>query len=175
MYELLINRLDAAGYEHYEISNWARKAPSKEETSSDNDGKSPWRSLHNSSYWNQTPYIGIGAAAHSYDGATRSWNVSNLQQYVSAIESGQRPYESEIIDDDTRYNDIVTTALRTREGINLNVLSACHRQYLLQQARRSLDAGLLAITDTPAGESFIHLTRQGLFVSDDVMSDLIWV
>ena len=78
MYELLINRLDAAGYEHYEISNWARKTPLKEETISDNDGKSPWRSLHNSSYWNQTPYIGIGAAAHSYDGATRSWNVSNL-------------------------------------------------------------------------------------------------
>ena len=175
MYELLINRLDAAGYEHYEISNWARKVPLKEETSSDNDGKSPWRSLHNSSYWNQTPYIGIGAAAHSYDGATRSWNVSNLQQYVSAIESGQRPYESETIDDDTRYNDIVTTALRTREGINLSALSARHREYLLQQARRSLDAGLLAITDTPAGESFIHLTRQGLFVSDDVMSDLIWV
>lgn len=175
MYELLINRLDAAGYEHYEISNWARKAPLKEETNSDNDGKSPWRSLHNSSYWNQTPYIGIGAAAHSYDGKTRSWNVSNLQQYVSAIESGQRPYESEIIDDDTRYNDIVTTALRTREGINLNALSARHREYLLQQARRSLDAGLLAITDTPSSESFIHLTRQGLFVSDDVMSDLIWV
>lgn len=175
MYELLINRLDAAGYEHYEISNWARKAPLKEETSSDNDRKSPWRSLHNSSYWNQTPYIGIGAAAHSYDGETRSWNVSNLQQYVSAIESGQRPYESETIDDDTRYNDIVTTALRTREGINLSALSTRHRQYLLQQARRSLDAGLLAISDTPAGESFIHLTRQGLFVSDDVMSDLIWV
>ena len=175
MYELLINRIYAAGYEHYEISNWARKVPLKEETSSDNDRKSPWRSLHNSSYWNQTPYIGIGAAAHSYDGKTRSWNVSNLQQYVRAIESGQRPYESEIIDDDTRYNDIVTTALRTREGINLSALSTRHREYLLQQARRSLDAGLLAISDTPAGESFIHLTRQGLFVSDDVMSDLIWV
>ena len=175
MYEHLINRLDQAGYEHYEISNWARRAPSEEGASNSFDGKSPWRSLHNSSYWTQTPYIGIGAAAHSYDGATRSWNVSDLRQYVEAISQGRRPCEAETIDDDTRYNDIVTTALRTREGIDLNALSSRHRRYLLQQARRSLDAGLLAITDTPAGKSSIHLTRHGLFVSDDVMSDLIWV
>ena len=160
MYEALIDGLAAAGYEHYEISNWCLPG---------------FRSRHNSSYWNQTPYIGIGAAAHSYDGHTRSWNVSDLQQYVESIEQGKRPFTAEVIDEDTRYNDLITTALRTRDGINLNTLPDRYRRYLLQQARRSLDAGFLKIETSSEGKSFIHLTRQGLFVSDDVMSDLIWV
>ena len=160
MYEALIDALAAAGYEHYEISNWCLPG---------------FRSRHNSSYWNQTPYIGIGAAAHSYDGHTRSWNVSDLQQYVESIEQGKRPFTVEVIDEDTRYNDLITTALRTRDGISLNTLPDRYRRYLLQQARRSLDAGFLTIETSPTGNSFIHLTRQGLFVSDDVMSDLIWV
>jgi len=154
MYELLIDRLENAGFEHYEISNFARNK----------------RSLHNSSYWNQTPYIGLGAAAHSYDGQTRSWNVSDLRQYVKSIEAGQRPFEFEIIDDDTRYNDIVTTALRTREGICLTTLPQHYRDYLLRNAQRALSAGLLLTN----GDR-IRLSRKGLFVSDDVMSDLIYV
>ena len=160
MYEAVIDRLAAAGYEHYEISNWCLPG---------------FRSRHNSSYWNQTPYIGIGAAAHSYDGKTRSWNVSDMQQYVESIEQGKRPFSAEVIDEDTRYNDLITTALRTREGINIDTLSDPYRYYLLQQAHRSLDAGFLKIETSSEGKSFIHLTRQGLFVSDDVMSDLIWV
>lgn len=154
MYEHLIDSLEDAGYEHYEISNFAR-------------GR---RSLHNSSYWNQTPYIGLGAAAHSFDGLTRSWNVSNLRQYVEAIEAGRRPFESETIDADTRYNDLVTTALRTKEGISLSSLTEKHRNYLMQNAERALTAGLLELSG-----DHIRLSRQGLFVSDDVMSDLIFV
>jgi len=154
MYEHLIDSLEEAGYEHYEISNFAR-------------GR---RSLHNSSYWNQTPYIGLGAAAHSFDGLTRSWNVSNLRQYVDAIEAGRRPFESETIDADTRYNDLVTTALRTKEGISLSSLTEKHRNYLMQNAERALTAGLLELSN-----DHIRLSREGLFVSDDVMSDLIFV
>ena len=160
MYEALIDRLATASYEHYEISNWCLPG---------------FRSRHNSSYWNQTPYIGIGAAAHSYDGKTRSWNISDMQQYVESIEQGKRPFSAEVIDEDTCYNDLITTALRTREGINIDPLSDTYRHYLLQQARRNLDAGFLKLETSPEGKSFIHLTRQGLFVSDDVMSDLIWV
>ena len=155
MYETLIDRLEAAGFEHYEISNFAKKG---------------FRSRHNSSYWNQTPYVGIGAAAHSYDGQTRSWNVSNLREYVESIERGELPSEHEIIDETTCYNDLVTSAMRTREGIFLSSLEPKFRDYLLENAKKSLENNLLAID-----HDHIHLTRNGLFVSDSVMSDLIYV
>ncbi|MBQ9637024.1 MAG: radical SAM family heme chaperone HemW [Prevotella sp.] len=164
MYEMLLDRLAAAGYEHYEISNFARPG---------------YRSRHNSSYWNLTPYIGIGAAAHSYDGQNvRSWNVADVNRYIESIERGVLASEHEVLDDVTRYNDLITTALRTREGIRLNTLNSHFRNYLLSSARRSLEAGLLTLrsTQTADGElEYISLTRRGLFVSDDVMSDLIFV
>ncbi len=154
MYETLIDRLETAGYEHYEISNFAKKG---------------FRSRHNSSYWNGTPYIGLGAAAHSYDIETRHWNISNLPTYIDRIRQGILPIEeTETLDDTTRYNDLITTALRTREGINLTTLPHSFRDYLLQNAQKNIVRHLLEITD-----NHLHLTRQGLFVSDDVMSDLI--
>ena len=155
MYETLIDRLETAGFEHYEISNFA---------------KSGFRSRHNSSYWNQTLYIGIGAAAHSFDGKTRSWNVSDIGEYIAAIERGELPSEHEIIDETTRYNDLVTAALRTREGIFLPSLAPKFRDYLLENAKKSIENNLLIVENDQ-----IHLTRSGLFVSDDVLSDLIFV
>lgn len=155
MYETLIDRLETAGYEHYEISNFARQG---------------YRSHHNSSYWNGTPYIGIGAAAHSYDIRTRSWNVNDLHQYIDNIQRGKRPYEEELLDDDTRYNDTITVALRTREGLDLTTLSERHRSYCLQNARRFLNDGLLTLDSV---SRFLHLTRRGLFVSDMIMTELI--
>lgn len=155
MYDTLIDRLTAAGYEHYEISNFARPS---------------FRSRHNSNYWNATPYIGLGAAAHSYDGQSRQWNVSDIDRYIASIRSGVVPCEREVLNDDTRYNDLITTALRTREGIHLPSLEKKYRDYLLANARQSLRNGHLAID----GDN-IHLTRSGLFISDSVMSDLIYI
>ena len=161
MYEVLIDRLEAAGYEHYEISNFARPG---------------FRSRHNSNYWNGTPYIGLGAAAHSYDIRSRSWNVADIRQYIEGMERGERIFEEELLDDDTRYNDIVTVALRTKEGIDLNTLSEKHREYCIKNARRYLNDGLLEISTIGGAESpTLHLTRHGLFVSDMVMSDLMMV
>ena len=161
MYEVLIDRLTTAGYEHYEISNFARPG---------------FRSRHNSSYWNGTPYIGLGAAAHSYDIRSRSWNVADIRQYIEGMERCERIFEEELLDDDTRYNDIVTVALRTREGINLNALSEKYRNYCIKNARRYLDDGLLELTSplSPV-TSHLRLTRRGLFVSDMVMSNLMMV
>lgn len=161
MYEVLIDRLEAAGYEHYEISNFARPG---------------FRSRHNSNYWNGTPYIGLGAAAHSYDIRSRSWNVADIRQYIEGMERGERIFEEELLDDDTRYNDIVTVALRTKEGIDLNALSEKHREYCMKNARRYLSDGLLELSTIRGAESpTLHLTRRGLFVSDMVMSDLMMV
>ena len=155
MYYTLIDHLEAAGYEHYEISNFARPG---------------YRSHHNSNYWNGTPYIGLGAAAHSYDGQhCRRWNVSDIHQFIEGIENEQPCFEQEQLDDDTRYNDIITTFLRTREGLNLDKLSVQHRRYCLREAQQYIDSGLLRLTP----DRHLSLTREGLFVSDMVMSVLI--
>lgn len=155
MYYRLIDLLENAGFEHYEISNFAKRG---------------FRSRHNSSYWNETPYVGLGAAAHSYDGKTRSWNVSDIEAYTAAIERGELPSESEEIDIDTHYNDLITSALRTREGIHLPSLSEKHRNYLIENAQNALRNGFLTID----GDR-IHLSRNALFISDSILSDLILV
>ena len=155
MYYTLIERLEAAGYEHYEISNFARKG---------------YRSRHNSSYWRGIPYIGVGAAAHSYDIKTRSWNVADIKKYIEAMEQGKRPYEEEVIDADTRYNDAITVALRTKEGLDLTTLPDNQRRHCIANAKRHIDANLLRLAD-----NHLALTKEGLFVSDMVMSDLMIV
>lgn len=154
MFETLVSSLTAAGYEHYEISNFA---------------KTSFRSRHNSNYWRDVPYIGLGAAAHSYDILKRSWNVADIKEYIRIANSGSRPIEDyETIDSITHYNDIVTTALRTREGIALEKLPPEQREYLLHAARPMAERGLLTITDT-----HIHLTPRGIFVSNSIMTELI--
>ncbi len=156
MYEMLIDKSEAAGFEHYEISNFAKPG---------------FYSRHNSSYWDGTPYLGIGAAAHSYDGNTRSWNIADIHQYIEGMENGKRIFESETLDADTRYNDMVTVALRTREGLDLKRLSEDYRDYCLRNAQRFLDDGQLQVTQAQT----LALTRKGLFVSDMIMSELMKV
>jgi oxygen-independent coproporphyrinogen-3 oxidase len=156
MYEMLIDKSEAAGFEHYEISNFAKPG---------------FYSRHNSSYWDGTPYLGIGAAAHSYDGNTRSWNIADIHQYIEGMEDGKRIFESETLDADTRYNDMVTVALRTREGLDLKRLSEDYRDYCLRNAQRFLDDGQLQVTQAQT----LTLTRKGLFVSDMIMSELMKV
>ena len=155
MYELLMDKLTDAGYEHYEISNFAKPS---------------FRSRHNSSYWHDIPYIGIGAAAHSYDGSCRQWNVADIHQYMDVIERGEIPCEREILDADTHYNDRITVALRTSDGLDLDSLTEHHRSYCISEAQRFLDDGLLRLRD-----NHLVLTRKGLFVSDYVMSALVIV
>lgn len=159
MYETLIDRLEAAGYEHYEISNFARPG---------------YRSRHNSGYWHDVPYLGLGAAAHSYDLVSRSWNVADVKAYIQAVERGTLPAEGERLDLSTRYDDLVTTALRTREGIDLADLRVRYGYtyyiYILRMARPYLCRGLLSL----AGGR-LALTREGIFVSDGIMSDLMYV
>ena len=105
---------------------------------------------------------------------TRSWNTADLRSYVEAINLGQRPCESEEIDEVTHYNDIITTSLRTRKGLYFSAVPERFRGYLLNSAQRSIQSGLLE-KKTFADDTVLCLTREGLFVSDDVMSDLIFV
>ena len=156
MFEQLVDRLTAAGYEHYEISNFA---------------KTGFRSLHNSSYWQGIPYIGLGAAAHSFDGNSRCWNVSDVTAYIRGMKAGMPQMEHELLTAESKYDEAIMLGLRTREGINLELLERCHGQdkkaYCLRQARRFLSNGELKLED-----GFLKLSRQGIFVSDMVMSEL---
>ena len=164
MFSDLIDRLSAAGYEHYEISNFA-----KWKSGSDGQHKDSYRSRHNSNYWNQTPYIGLGAAAHSYDGRhCRRWNIDDIKAYVNGIENGQLVFEQETINSDTRYNDLILTALRTCEGLDLSLLTDVQVQYCLREAQRFIDDGRLLREGNR-----LRLTRKGIFVSNMIMSELM--
>ena len=155
MFNSLIDTLTATAYEHYEISNFAKPG---------------FRSRHNSSYWQGIPYIGIGAAAHSYDIKTRQWNVSDIDEYIKSIDKGIIPMEYETIDDDTRYNDTITTALRTADGIDMTSLSTKHRTHCHASAKTYIAQGLLELKNNR-----LRITRKGIFVSDMIMSDLMLV
>ena len=155
MYNELINILCGAGYEHYEISNFAKKG---------------YRALHNSSYWHDIPYLGLGAAAHSYNIKSRQWNVSDINKYIESISHDTVPFTFESIDADTHYNDIVTTELRTSEGIDLSRLDDKYVQYIVKQAARHVADKTVDIND-----GHLKLTREGLYISDMIMSDLMKV
>ena len=155
MYNELINILCDAGYEHYEISNFAKKG---------------YRAQHNSSYWHDIPYLGIGAAAHSYNIKSRQWNVSDINKYIESISHDTVPFTFESIDADTHYNDIVTTELRTSEGIDLSRLDDKYVQYIVKQAARHVADKTVDIND-----GHLKLTREGLYISDMIMSDLMKV
>lgn len=159
MFKELVCQLTDAGYEHYEISNFARLG---------------YRSRHNSSYWHQVPYIGLGAAAHSFDLNSRQWNVADLKLYIEEINNGIIPMEREELDNDTTFNDIITTALRTSDGIDLNAmetrLGKRYRNTLISAAGKHIEQGLLEIR-----HDRLRLTSEGIFISDMVMSDLMIV
>lgn len=159
MFKELVCEASKAGFEHYEISNFAKPG---------------FRSRHNSSYWTGVPYLGLGPGAHSYDGGNvRRMNVSSLRKYCDTNchdVTGDVPHVDEKLTPDERYDELVFTRLRTREGLWLGELSERRRNYLLRAARRHLDGGRLRIT--PTGR--LQLTAVGIFVSDDVMADLMW-
>ena len=159
MYDALADRLKAEGYEHYEISNFARPG---------------FRSRHNSSYWRQEPYIGLGAAAHSFDLRSRQWNTADLNAYVEALSQGRIPAEREELDARTTFDDIVTTALRTREGIDTDYversLGQKYKDHLASEAAPFIAQGLME----QDGAS-LRLTRRGIYISDSIMSSLMMV
>lgn len=159
MYARLIDSLTAAGYEHYEISNFARHGA---------------YARHNTSYWKGIPYLGIGAAAHSFDGATRRYNPHDLDNYIRQLLSGRTVYEEERESTDERYNDRILTSLRTMWGLDLDLLEhdfgTEYLNFCLRQATPYLHSGKLL-----RNGSTLRLSRSGLFVSDGIMSDLFRV
>lgn len=155
----LIDRLTTAGYEHYEISNFCRPG---------------YHSRHNTSYWQGIPYLGCGPSAHSFNRREREWNIASLNKYLNGIESGERAYETEILDTTTRYNECIITSIRTSQGLSLTKLKEEFGtelwQYCLNMAAPSIKNGMLE-----EKEGNLRLTRKGIFISDSIMSDLLKV
>ena len=159
LFSTLIDELTQAGYQHYEISNFCL---------------SDLHSRHNSSYWTGKKYLGCGPSAHSFNGTSRQWNVASLNKYIEAIEQGKPDYEIEELDLYTRYNDFVLTSIRTCWGMSLTDLRSTFGDtiyhYCLRMAKPHIREGVLEIC-----EDVLKLTRKGIFVSDGIMSDLMWV
>ena len=158
MYGHLASALKAAGYEHYEISNFAKPG---------------FRSRHNSAYWDFTPYLGLGAAAHSYDGASRSYNPSSIRQYVAAVNECGTAAASEQLQLWERYDEEVMLRLRTADGLDARLLECKYvaeaaRQFR-RQAQRHIAQGLLRCRD-----GAYCLTDDGVMMADAVIRDLMW-
>ncbi len=146
MFDELCATLAKNGYIHYEVSNFSK--PNR-------------RSQHNSSYWNNTPYIGLGAGAHSYDRQKRRWNIANLSAYVKHMLSMSKYWEEEMLTPEQKEMEHIMLGLRTREGISLN-------DDLLAKAQPFLKSGQLAITDNR-----LHATQQGLHILNRIIEALV--
>lgn len=159
MFLLLMDQLEQAGYEHYEISNFA--LPGK-------------RSRHNSAYWKKIPYLGIGPSAHSYNGEERMWNIKNNSLYQKAIKEDRLPLTSEKLSPAENWNESIMIALRTMEGIDLNEVEKRwgkkEADQLLQDADVKRERQLIQLQD-----NHLRLTREGKLLADQIAADFFKV
>ncbi len=157
-FNLLTATAKLEGYIHYEISNFCKEG---------------YISLHNTNYWRQVKYLGLGPSAHSYNTYSREWNVSDIDEYIRRIEKGEVVSEKEMLDEKTRYNEYLMTSLRTMWGIDLNYLENSFNKemhdYLLNMAARFIKYGMLEHRST----NTLVLTDQGKMISDNIISELI--
>ncbi len=153
---ILVERLEAEGYENYEFSNF---------------GKSGYFSRNNTAYWEGKNYIGIGPGAHSYNGKRRAWNISNNPKYIKAIAQDQLPQDVEALTPTDQYNEYVMTRLRTQDGVSLKEVQILFGEkmytYLLQQAQSHIENHLLF-----QEENRLYVTKKGKFLSDGIAADL---
>lgn len=145
------------GFEHYEISNFAKKG---------------FRSKHNSAYWKYEPYLGIGPSAHSYDGShQRSWNIANNMKYIQLIESGQTALETEILSEKEMFNERIMIGLRTSDGADLDKIYGEFSEEILEHFKldsaEKIANGILEIK-----ENHLIIPEKHWFRADGIASDL---
>ncbi|HXI00929.1 MAG TPA: radical SAM family heme chaperone HemW [Sphingobacteriaceae bacterium] len=153
---ILIEDLTAAGYEQYEISNFAR----------------PYKhSRHNSNYWKGISYLGIGPSAHSFNGETRQWNIANNNHYIEAIESGKIPAEKEILTKANRLNEYIMTSLRTIWGLDLNRVETDFGKDYRKMTENSLQV-FFEKNQVSRNGNIITLTTAGKLFADHIAAEL---
>ena len=155
-FEYLMKALQAKGYEHYEISNYALS------------GK---RAVHNSNYWKGIPYLGIGPSAHSFDGVSRQWNDANNMRYIKSLGEGIVPFEQEVLTETQQLNERIMTSLRTMEGFDMayhkNKCSMEDAFAFDKTVQHFIQEGLLVVEN-----DVIKLTQQGKLFADYVAGEL---
>ena len=148
---LLMEWLEDAGYEHYEISNFSKPG---------------FRSRHNSSYWQGKKYLGLGPSAHSFNGESRQWNIANNASYIESLAKDEIPFEKETLTPVQQINEYIMTSLRTAEGLDLNRVPGAefrlNSQKLIESGRLILRENKLILSKE--GKLFADGIAAGLFV-----------
>jgi len=156
-FHILIEKSESEGYLHYEISNF---------------GKPGYFSVHNSNYWKQIDYLGLGPSAHSFNGYSRQWNARDVKRYIKAISSGSQFFEREELDKRTRFNEYIMTSLRTMWGIDLEYIERVFDKegydYIVNLSGKLIDYGLMKQENKT-----LVLTNQGKMISDNIISELM--
>ena len=155
-FNFLVDRLQAKGYDHYELSSF---------------GKPGFRSVNNTAYWSEKPYLGIGPSAHSFNGETRSWNISNNAQYLKGISVGNPMIEREKLSVADRYNEYIMIGLRMQNGISLDYIEknfGSDYKILLKKGVQSQIASQVLYWD---GDS-LKVSRNAMMLVDGIASDL---
>ena len=155
-YNILVERTKENGFEHYEISNFAKEG---------------FRSQHNSIYWRDEKYLGLGPSAHSYDGNSRQWNISNLTKYIQLIGNSEDYFEKEILSRDDKFNEYVMTSLRTSWGCDIEKIERdygkSYAHHFLKNIKKYLDNGeMLKENNT------YFLSEEGKLFADGIAADL---
>lgn len=154
---LLVNELQKLGFEQYEISNFCK--PDHE-------------AVHNSNYWTGKKYLGVGPSAHSYDGTQRTWNIRNNPKYMKLVQEGDGYFESEILSQENRFNELLLTGLRTKFGVEISQLENCMAltSIFWNQVQELINNGSMVQTN-----SHLILTIQGRLQADRIASDLFQI
>jgi oxygen-independent coproporphyrinogen III oxidase len=151
---LLMQWLADAGYEHYEISNFAKPG---------------FRSRHNSSYWQQKKYLGFGPSAHSFDGNARWWNMANNNTYIQSINNGSSAFEKEVLTQVQKLNEYIMTSLRTIEGLDLSIMDEPRSAEVRAASKKYIENGLVIMES-----GFLKLTNDGKLLADGIAADLFF-
>lgn len=156
-FNILASKSAEAGFIQYEISNF---------------GKPGYFSRHNSNYWKQVNYLGLGPSAHSFNGYSRQWNRNNLKTYTKMLSEGNLDYESEDIDSAKKFNEYIMTSLRTMWGIDLNYIESTFDKeaydYVKNMSQKFIRYGLMSMED-----NHLVLSEQGKMISDNIISELM--
>jgi oxygen-independent coproporphyrinogen III oxidase len=154
--EILMQELEIAGFDQYEVSNF---------------GKPDFYSQHNSSYWKQEKYLGVGPSAHSFNGVSRQFNISNNHLYIKAIAKGEIPADFELLNREDKINEYLLTTLRTSWGCDLNFLKKEFSYDLIKNNIQYIDS-LEHNRLVEVNKEVLKLTRAGKLLADKIASDL---
>ncbi|MBE9467813.1 MAG: radical SAM family heme chaperone HemW [Bacteroidetes bacterium] len=155
-YQTLINKTKQEDFIHYEISNF---------------GKKGFFSKHNSNYWRQEKYLGVGPSAHSFNNTSRQWNVRDTNKYISFIENEILPFDSEILDPGKQYNDYIITSLRTMWGVDLAFLRETFNEKVVSCCLKSAEQ-YIKTKKINLAENHLILSETGILIADKIISDL---